>query len=620
MEEVKNLLFELQQAKANAEPELAKARELRDQTAASLVVPSGLTLQQLLTYPDAQLQAAAQALQDQQWLDVKTATDNATQALSQLPELVGHFSQASKDFQSRLKTISQVACYGFQTDMVADKMSSANTDLEAAANAISAGKYSEASELINRANLSSQQAAQVVQDLLDLYQKNAASLVQLSANVATMEAFRASVQPSWVQLRTYPHSNWQEVAANFETATQTLHLLFDDPADTNDLASRIQQLNALQKVEACQKAAEMLQQANVDLHTASSQLSAIVSQLKIVQSAEQSASAALDAASTDLAKSVAYRNRENAKIDPAVDDQISQANAALISARNLFAGRDFTQAAQAISASRQLSQAALSSARNQVGEIDALYQQLATVRSQATDLVKGARNAFHALVAPAQSSTASALVGDAETALKQATLNESRCAGLEDHDLKFALQKAIEAYRATFEAAKQANRQTSQDAINYKQKLDDANQAISDAQSAIDSAQGYVNDSDAGGYGRDTLSQLQNDTLTRIEYGVSYEAMQQRVRQASHIRESASQAESAARSHIRQVEAAREAERQRQAEIARQQRQAAEDSARRMREAAESSRRMSQSMSTRSSSTFSSSRSSSSGMSSRHSG
>jgi hypothetical protein len=414
------------------------------------------------------------------------------------------------------------------------------------------------------------------------------------------------------------------VAQNFDAATATLQRLFDDPANSADLASTIERKNSMQE-QAFEAAEQDLVEAFAALQQAEASLEEIANLLREVQQIEAGAQNALATAQSALEAATARRDQDNPKIDVEVDQQIQEAGERLAQAREKVAQRSFVEAAALLEQTRELTNRARTGADEQARTIDTLFGQLDAGRTAAVTIVARTRQELSGLVPAAQQANTAALVGSAEAALADARLREVDISGKEDRALASILQAAVAGYTRAQTTAEQALQQIAADRKVYEEAISNAQAAIAAAISARESARTFVGAGYAGDAGRTILVQAEGLIPALPSPGSPLAAYLRIAEQALRAQGFAQSAAREAQARIAEVEAAMAAERRRREEEARRRREA-EEAERRRRDAsaraAESARRSSSwSSSSRSSSSRSSSmgRSSSSRSSSRSS-
>jgi hypothetical protein len=610
VDQVKGALHELSIARTEGPEALRKSIEIRKSLGESVNIPQVMSGADPFAYPDRLIAAAEKALAEELWLEVKDNAEKAIAAMQRIPFVINAFATQYQAQVGRREQVETILSQGFKlTESIQKALEEVDGDIATVIQSVVSGDYSRAEEYVRELEADGMRALQDLEILVALREKNASELSRLAVEVARVDAHgRQVAKPAWDDLGGYPRSNWQAVETNYETAVKILSDLFDDPSDERDMASNIARANSLEQ-QSFGQAERMLVDAFSQLGNAERELGEIVSQLTNVQQIEQAIKAALVAVDGDIVKADGRRDADDAKIDEAVDDMISEAERLAGLAKTAAAKREFITANDAVSRARQLASQAYASADSQADEIDRLYKELETVRESASSRVGRAATDYAYLTPAAQKASTGGSVNHSQAMLVQAKRAESSITG-EDRELAKTLKLAVETYRRAEEMANEALEEIRDDKAEYEQHVSAVNSAISSAASAISQAGQYVRDGDAGGAGRSALSRAQSMVPAAPEQGESIDALARKRRAAEQAANEAQTAASEARRRIREVEEEREAERRRIAAI---------ETARREREAAEARRRSSYSSSSSSFGSSSSSRSSSFGSSSSRS-
>ncbi len=505
------------------------------------------------------------------------------------------------DLVASLKLRDEVATYlksqsdkGF-TNQVETLLYEAAQALSAGVMAITAGTLVGVTNNFCLARTKSEMAQKRMVYLVKLCDTNQLRLTDLSQKVAAAEVQRTTqVGPLWNNLQSnFARPNWAEAAEYFELATGLLANLFDNPADSHDLASQVADLNDMttQKFEDAEK---LLNDLFRQYQQAVGLLESVANRHALCVKSRNDHGSALEKAQSRLAEAETYRDTHDADVDSAVDENLEEAKALIKKGQKAASEKNYVLALESADAAVIMVMRALDAAKGQVSELSRLRDLLENTKAEAheaVDEVSQAIGAEHDSVVTVDTEQALSL---ARSSLERARTAEAGTARLEDAMLAKSLKGSIAAYDQTSKAAEKAMACLASDQDSYTSLMSVAQSAISSASTAIGEAAGYCNDSRAGNAGDGELSSARSLLPANPARGATRSKLRDSASSANSAKSKAKQAESEARAAIRRYEEAEEA--RRQAEAARKR---AEECARQ--QSLESARRLSSSSSSSSS-------------------
>lgn len=571
VDQVKSMLHQLKEARETAKPALDAARSSLDQFSTSYPFQDVLGKDVALKYVNDLVAKANKAAADELWLDVSDLVKQITDAQSGLQALLEEFYSALKRTTQDEMLVAAIASEGFKLDQFSDTSNEYQTDLEAVTQSVLIGDYLKAGELTREAVNDMSHLLEQVKGLKALRDQNQQRLQELSTAVARSQAYLSqSAETAWSTLQTYPKSNWETVVAGFESAKEVIVGLFDDPADSKDLASSIGTANSMQS-QQFKEAEKLLTEAFSTLGTAQQGLESVVHQLEQVHAAEKNAAQGLVDAKRETQKAEARRDSDNTKVSDQVDTWIKSIQKDLKLAETLINEREFTRALALIDKSRKVAAQAYAEADQSIASINAANEQLRTTRTETETLIATASSEQEQLIAAARTGSTMNLVRSMIAKLSQAKVIEKKIGG-EDKAWLNSINAAITAYKSIQSDATQALNAVRNDKRDYEMKLREVGSSIDKAQQEILSALNEVRDSDAQGAGSMSLSKAQSILIGMPAYGTSVEMLDQAIAVASQAQQYAQNAYSEAHRQISEVQAARRRAQEEQDRLDRQRR------------------------------------------------
>lgn len=529
------------------------------------------------------LKRALDALVAADYQQVVDFSHEVTEAVEEVETIVPAMLKALEIHAKRMTRVDEIE----QTFTLAFKkagMTEVASDVVGIRTALKAGNFIEAVRLVKEIESDSKALLNAAEALVSLQAKNTERLEKLSKEVARVQKYlEMTVADKWTALKVYPKPNYLDIQTNFSTATTSLKVLFDDPANADDLSSTIEKLNSM-KEQKFQAAESKLDSAYSQLSEAEAKLKAVVSRLSEVQAAEKSAAETLKAVSAELKAATLRRNTDNVYIAKNVDQLIDQATVLIDGSKSAISAKEYLGAQSQLTKARELTRQAAAESEAQVNKIKALSAQLKDARDRANQTVTAARTSYGQLKQAAQKPVTAKRIQEAVDDLAEASASEKKIASLEDHELESAVRKSVELYQSVIALAEACRKLVAHDKAEYDEVYQSAKNAIESASQSIAAARSKVNHSDAGYSGKSSYDRAVNALPDMPEYGATVNLLERVASQASSAENDADQAASSATNAINAVEA----ERVRQRRI-REQREAAEEAEKRRQESYHSS-------------------------------
>ena len=535
IDQVKEQISRLQEAQHDAPQRLTEAQERRREVGKNLSSPFALTEKQLLNKIDRRLKRARANLEKELFLRVVRQANDVLRDI----ETVGLFLATVAEHERRRSDVDAITGQGYRPGHLQGDLREVTSDVEVVVQQFAAGDYHEAVRGIEELDADSRRALAGAEAWQALQGENIDGMRRLREEVERLVAYRKKeVLPAWASLQDYPQGNWAEAGDEMAAAERTLASV-----RATGIA-QIEDLNGLERQDF-DGAERALIQTSASLVEAEGQFQAVLNCLSEVRAAEDHADATLRQAEADLERVEAFRDREDAKIDAEVDQQIIKARSQLSRAQAFIAAREFILVMEAQAETLRLASVAHDAASEQVQTIDALQAALLKMARSVAGKVGQCKSRVIALPAGAQKASTQKLVGQAANDLSKAKQERAACAGLEDRDLTEALRGAVDAYEQADNQADRALEQIGADESKYARSLESAKQAVRSARTAIRTAERCVRG--VLGHGGRALRRAR-EALPDAPVGNESESRLARIReQAEGARTFARQAESQAR-------------------------------------------------------------------------
>jgi hypothetical protein len=493
IDQVKAHIARLQEAAADAPALLDRARGERQTLGGELPSPFVLTEKQLLGKIDERLEQAASDLQREVFLRVAEEVDQVEKDL----QIVRAFLAAMGAHHRRRSEIDAIVEQGYRPECLETDLQEIETDIKAVADEFAAGSYGDAVPWFAELEADAERTLERLHAWQEKQSQNTRALEQLREWAGRVDAYRTGeMRSAWDTLRTYPKANWAEAAGEMEEATHALAYLCDE------VLARVAHLNATEG-QGFVEAERLLSEAAADLTRTEGQLQSVVNCLSEVQTAEANIDKTLIQAEEALLRAEAFRDQEDAKVGPGVDQQIDQAREQLARARQLAQAREFIPAVELQAEAVRLATAAHAAASEQVQEINDLQTSLQKLAQSVAGKVSQCKSRVKNVAAAARKPETEKLVQQAVESLSTAKQERAAIADLEDEAWAEALRAAVAAYEKAKSRADRAFDQIRTDVEEYEGRRRDAEQAVRDARAAIRRAQQKV--ALASGQGRHML-------------------------------------------------------------------------------------------------------------------
>ncbi len=481
------------------------------------------------------------------------ADDVARQVVEQCTvaeEVVAALIAAMKVSVTRMTELQVIFSAGFRNAVTRDLAEVAD-DLVQANVALKKGDFAAVARWAGEIEGDSQRALQTMQRLQQLHASNQARIKALSTHVAAADKRRREqVQPKWGELQKDFHpDNWEEVRNHFEQAGKLIAALFDDPKDSDDLASRAERLNSMD-VQDFVGAEAVIVRMEADLAKASLLLDQLTAQHAKAVAARENHKKAIATARAKFEAAVAARDAKNRWIGPEVDKLLVQARDAAVNAEEAAKATFYTDCMGYCQDVVELADRALASATRQVSEISALIAEKESAKIAARQTIAVAEEAIKRATRAAVLRRTSDNLAEAVVKTDEAGRQESKALTLEDMAMAQAFKESAVRYKEAALRAQDAQRSLQQDVAEYERLLDQARDAVESAQAAIRSAQRECDDHRAGSSGDSALSRAKSILPQAPTSGATREAIGRVIEAAESARSEAQHAEREAESAV----------------------------------------------------------------------
>ncbi|MEM7343860.1 MAG: hypothetical protein AAF485_06425 [Chloroflexota bacterium] len=466
-----------------------------------------LTKLELFAHIDEKIMRQAEAAEKQTWLSV---IDEGNEILRDL-EVIQDYLRGIIAHGRRRAKINTLTEAGYQPPDLADDLQAIEIDIQAITSKILAGDYQSAAQWIKEFNTDSQLALADTQTWHELYNKNVADIEQLQNKITRVAAYwDTTVAPHWEALQRYPRENWANIAPETDAQLQSLTDLRDD---------RFQQIKSLNSlaVQKLPEADQMLTNANVDLAHIERQGHIIVNRLTELRVAEQKIEQALQWTEADLRRAIDLRDREDPKIGPEIDEQLTQAEAQFQEAKRLAAAKRFIEALALQAETRHLATATYVEADEQVREINQLETALNQLRHKLTIKLTQCEAEAHETPIVAQTVSTNRLRWQLQDRASEAEQLRIAMDGLEDRALVKALETTITAYTETIQLADWTKRQLVTDHTEYEAEHYRTTVALTEAEAMIHQADHLLANDQAPDAAHHALQRAHQVKLPQVE-------------------------------------------------------------------------------------------------------
>jgi len=337
-------IVRLREAPQKAPGRLAEAKSRRKEAEKDIPSPFVMTEKQIFESMDKRLAQADTALEEELFLRVIERADEVERGLETIQSLI----TVLDDREKRQTEIDAITDRGYRPDNLADALKEVDGSLQTTIKKIEAGDYVAAASALEKMDAASQKALADAQAWPALHEQNTAALHKLEAELTRVETdLSGEVASAWDRLQTYPQENWDDVADDWDRATQTLRRLREESLP------EIERLNSMERQEFPDVEKE-LAEASGDLTEAEKQLQAVPHCLKEVQATEARIQRELRATEAEVSRAASLRGSGGIGIGAEIDQQIRRAQEQLADGQRLAGERRFTAAAAAQREARRL--------------------------------------------------------------------------------------------------------------------------------------------------------------------------------------------------------------------------------------------------------------------------
>lgn len=539
---VEAYIKELMDAQRDAPAALQKAQQDLSQAkeAAEAARPFGMTSSEIAAGIAARLDEAETALAKGHALGAMALVNRADRDLEIVEDLIA----AARDHTERVTGMTEITTAGYKPAQLEDVRQELQADIEEIREAVRSGDYLRADTWIDELDADGERALALATSWRERQQFNAESIRLMGEKLDSIAALETEAEPSWEALQAYPQSNWQDIAPGLPALTAVL-----DDIRTAKLPA-IRKLNSME-VQDVPGAETALAETGQSILQTERRLHALINRVAEVRAAESNLPEGLRQADMELAEATSYRDREDPKISPEVDELLVQAQAHLAAAVRDHKLHGFIPAMNAHLQAREKTAEAVSSARAQVAKIDGLKSSLLAAKETAEKTNAAANKAAQQQLSAAHTAVSAQQLATANESLSQARRREATTMPLEDYALAEGLAEAILLYEAAATAAKTAKMRLEQENTQHEQLYRQTAAQFAAAQTAIKRAEGFVRNSAARGEGQEALQRAVRTLQTHsVSLADSKETLKEALQDARRAEEYAQEAERKARAAI----------------------------------------------------------------------
>lgn len=505
--------------------------------------PFVIAEEELFIGADKQFQAATGYLQQGLFLRVLDECDAIEADFDIIRELVAVVEQ----WQKRQDEWDGVLAEGFRPKTFATDHAEIEENITNIRQALGEGDYGSVAVWIDELDNDSERTLAHVNAWRDLHQTNTEKITTYRQRLGDLDRQRATItQSAWDVLTLYPRGNWEEVAPYWEESEQLI-------ATAPERIQQATDLNAL-KTQKLDDAEHLLARIFADLAITESHLQEVEHRLAEVQSAETNIDTALTNAKMTLDHATAFRDKEDEKITPQVDQWLTEAAEQLEEARNARSQRNYIAAIRAQTTSEELATTAYKSADEQVAHINNLLSRLQSLimfADDKADYTLRQANKMEAVMVTAEVSTQTTQL---QQAVSEARQHHAQAVGQEDVALAASLQEAVKAFEAA-QTQVTALRQTIDTATNgYNSLFNEAKGKYDEAKRALSSATRKGKSADAGQKWRTFHDRAERKLPDRPSNGDTREALQRKLEKAREALSDAQHAEKVASAAISEAQ------------------------------------------------------------------
>jgi hypothetical protein len=514
---------------------LAQAKE-----AAEEARPFGMTGSETLAGIATRLDEAQAALAKGNALGAIALVNRAVRDLEIVEDLIA----ADQDHNQRAAAMTEIISAGYRPLQLDEARREMQTDSDEIRSAVRAGDYLGADTWIDELDADGERALALAASWRERQQFNAESIRLMGEKLDSIVSLETEAKPAWEALQAYPQSNWQDIAPGLPALTAVLKDIRDRTLP------EIHRLNSME-VQDVPGAETVLAETGQSILQTERRLQALINRVAEVRTAEMNLPEGLQQADAELVQATDYRDREDPKISPEVDELLVQAQAYLAAAVRDHKLRAFIPAMNAHLQAREKTAEALSSARAQVARIDGLKSNLLTVKETAEAANAAANKAAQQQLSAAHTAVSAQQLSTANESLSQARRREATTMPLEDYALAEGLTAAILLYEAAAKAAGAAQTQIERENTQHEQLYRQTAVQFAAAQTAIKRAEGYVRNRAARGEGQEALQRAERTLRDHsVSLADSKESLNEALQEAKRAEEYAREAERKARAAI----------------------------------------------------------------------
>jgi len=510
------------------------------------------TVEEILSQPATSVKQACELMNEGQFNEAATTAKEAIVACEEALSNVAHLIQVIGERDRRNAALQKLTEAGYKAvKLTRTALAEAEKDLKRANRALQKGSFAEAGRWTTELDTDSQQALEVMQQLDSLCCSNDERLSALAINVAKAEQRRVQeAKPKWQELQSDFHpANWDNVAANFDQATKLLASLFDDPSDSDDLASQAARLNSLE-AQDFDGADHILDRMEADLAQAVLLMDQLETQHRKTVEAREHYQQALKQAGKKLEQAGTLRGEQDRFVGPDVDQLLLQAKQALADAQTFAEAEVYVEAMGLCQDVHGLCDEAMASITKQVARIQNWIREKEEAKAAARSIYDEAQAAIEQVTRAAVRRATRNKLTAAVAQIELAGQHEVRALTLEDHQMADALEQSKNAYVKAGGLAIEAKSSLQEDVKSYKQLLSQARQAVDKAQTAIRAAERECSDYRSNSAGNSALRRAKSLLPAISQNGDTRRAIKRAIENAEAARKEAKKAEGQAEDEV----------------------------------------------------------------------
>jgi uncharacterized membrane protein YgcG len=524
-----------------------------------------LRIEDIVQGAQQQLMHASGHLEDGDWEDALGQAELVDEHAEQIIPLLTSFVDALDQHEDNLSAIQVMETKGYRR-VIDDELIQYDAALHSAQQALQSADLEQAEIYLADLKAVSESALRKMQLLETLRAENNYRIKSLAERVSELnERYSDKIEPKWhTLLQSFQQKNWSEVDGHFEQAGALIQGLFDDPNDAADRVSQIESLNDLTQ-QQCGLAGQRLDQAYLDLSSATHLLDQIESQHKKVHLAKENHQKALNKARVKLQQARDLRDGSDRLIGAEVDQLIDQAAQALLEAEHATKQLIYVDVLGFSQQVHDLCDQAIAMSQNQIANIHNVIQEKESEKFNSRGAIEQLQQILHNAPSAVQTEMAFEKLNQVQSKIDTATAHEIQALTLEDHAMADAEKQSMQAYREVNDLVVAANEQFNEALKAYAVEKKKARDAVKKASVAVQEAKRRCRDHRARRVGMDKFKAAFSMLPKMPSDDDSYAELNSIAERAKEAQHHAEQATKAALVQIQAYEKQLQLERRRQA-------------------------------------------------------